>query len=509
MHQSEYKPVRSKLFPTHILRVLLFLLLANIALANSVLAAGNPVSIKNSIVKIFSTQNYPSYTTPWQPQGIQSVTGSGVIIANHRILTNAHVVADQTLLEVQRQGSVNTYTADVEYVCHSCDLAILKVDDDVFFENAQALEIDGLPDLQSRVNVYGFPTGGETISITEGIVSRIEVDYYVHSSDRFLLVQVDAAINPGNSGGPVISNGKIVGIAMQALESAENIGYIVPAPIIMHFLEDIKDGHFDGFPELDIYVQLLENPDLRRSLKLPKDVGGLLVTGVGHDNSIGDLIQPGDVLLELDNYKIDRDGKINLEDDLRVESSHLEYLKQVGDKLPAKILRNHKEMKISIPLAARKQRINHKQYDRTPTYFVFAGLVFQPLTSGYLRAFHNAQYPLISYIPEYTLEGYKKRIPDRIISQREQTVVLSTVLPDAINRGYKNMESSVIYSVNSTPITNMKHMIELIESAKEEFLTITTDYGNVITLDLEKARKRNSRILQNYQVNTDRSVDLR
>ena len=485
------------------------LVLAPLLIGGVASAASNPVSIKNSIVKIFSTQNYPSYTTPWQPQGIQSVTGSGVIIANHRILTNAHVVADQTLLEVQRQGSVNTYTADVEFVCHSCDLAILKVDDEAFFENAQPLEIDGLPDLQSRVNVYGFPTGGETISITEGIVSRIEVDYYVHSSDRFLLVQVDAAINPGNSGGPVISNGKIVGIAMQTLESAENIGYIVPAPIIMHFLEDIKDGHFDGFPELDIYVQLLENPDLRRSLKLPNDVGGLLVTGVGQDNSIGDLIQPGDVLLELDHYKIDRDGKINLEDDLRVESSHLEYLHQIGEKLPAKILRNNKVMNISIPLTPRKQRINHKQYDRTPTYYVFAGLVFQPLTSGYLRAFHNAQYPLISYIPEYTLEGYKKRIPDRIISKREQTVVLSTVLPDAINRGYKNMESSVIYSVNGTPIRDMKHMIQLIESAKDEFLTITTDYGNVITLDLEKARKRNPRILKNYQVNIDRSADLR
>lgn len=465
-------------------------------------------SIQNSIVKIFATHNHPSYTTPWQRKGIHAVTGSGAIIANHRILTNAHVVADQTLLEVQREGSGHTYTADVEYVCHSCDLAILTVDDEAFFANTTPLEIDGLPALQSRVNVYGFPTGGETISITEGIVSRIEVDYYVHSLDRYLLVQVDAAINPGNSGGPVISSGKIVGIAMQALENAENIGYIVPAPIVMHFLDDLKDGRFDGFPELDIYVQLLENTDLRRSLKIPGDADGLLITGVGEDSPVNKFLHPGDVLLEIEGYPIDRDGKVTLENNLRVESSHLEYRRQVGEKLKIKILRQQETLTLKIPMTARKQRINHKQYDRIPTYYVFAGFVFQPLSSDYLGANHQSQYNLVSYIPEYTLAGYRKQIPPRITNQRAQTIVLSTVLPHAINRGYKNMESSVIYSVNGTAVKDLKHMIRLIESASGPYLNITTDYGNIIALDLEKARKNNGKILQNYQVSIDRSPDL-
>ncbi|MGD8886329.1 MAG: serine protease, partial [Gammaproteobacteria bacterium] len=266
---------------TNRFKVILLGILVGIVVLLANPAAANPSkqSIQSSIVKVMATHNHPDYQSPWQRKGINSVTGSGVIIGQQRILTNAHVVADQTLVEVQREGYGNTYTADVEFVCHSCDLAILTIDDESFFKDAVALEIDGLPELQSRVAVYGFPTGGETISITEGIVSRIEVDYYVHSSDRYLLAQVDAAINPGNSGGPVISNGKIVGIAMQALEQAENIGYIVPAPVINHFLDDVKDGQFDGFPELDIYVQLLENKALRQSLNLPKNSGGLLVTG--------------------------------------------------------------------------------------------------------------------------------------------------------------------------------------------------------------------------------------
>ena len=486
-----------------------FFITSLLVLINPVEAKTSSELIQNSIVKIYATQNLPNYVTPWQRQGIRTVIGSGVIIDGHRILTNAHVVSDQTLLEVQRQGYGNTYTADVEYVCHSCDLAILKVEDTSFFKNTKALQLDGLPALQSRVNVYGFPTGGETISITEGIVSRIEVDYYVHSSDRYLLVQVDAAINPGNSGGPVISNGKIVGIAMQSPENAENIGYIVPTPIIQHFLDDIKDGHFDGFPELDLYVQQLENTDLRRSLSLPDDVGGLLITGVSESGPVSKLLQPGDVLCEINGYPIDRDGQITLKEGIRVESSHMEYLKQVGEKLNVKILRDKHKLSLDIPLTARKMRINHQRYDRTPTYYVFAGLVFQPLTSDYLKTAHSAQYSLLSYIPEYTMQGYRKLIPERIKSDRKQVVILTTVLPDAINRGYKDMESSVIYAVNSVPVKDMKHLIELIESAKGPFLTLTTDYGNLITVDLAKARKKNAHILQNYQISTDRSPDLR
>ena len=474
------------------------------------LAWGNDdQSIRGSIVKIIATHNHPDYASPWQLVGIHTVTGSGVIIAGNRILTNAHVVADQTLLEVQREGSGVTHNADVAFVCHSCDLAILTVDDPSFFENAKPLEIDGLPQLQSRVNVYGFPTGGETISITEGIVSRIEVDYYVHSSDRYMLVQVDAAINPGNSGGPAISDGKIIGIAMQALESAENIGYIVPAPIINHFLEDIKDGNYDGFPELDIYVQTIENKALRDTLKLSSNVGGLLVTAVAEDSNVSKLVEPGDVLLEIEGHKIQRDGKVTLQDGLRVESSHLEYVKQVGDSLNLVIQRNGQRKNLSVKLTPRKQRINQKQYDVKPSYFIFAGLLFQPLSQGYLRAHHRTNYTLIPYIPAYTLEGYRKSVPDLVKTNRKQTVLLGRVLPDAVNLGYKNMEGMVIHAVNDTPVKDLDHLTQLIENADGEYLKIETDFGNVIMLDLAKARSRNQKILQKYQIYSDRSEELK
>jgi hypothetical protein len=130
------------------------------------------------------------------------------------------------------------------------------------------------------------------------------------------------------------------------------------------------------------------------------------------------------------------------------------------------------------------------------------------LTNGYLTSHHNAQYNLMSYIPEYTLEGYKKIIPDRVISNRDEAVVLSRVLPDAVNQGYKDMESSVIYSVNDIIVKDIKHLADTISKAKGKSLKIITDVGNMIIVDLDQARKKNQTILDNYQVHKDRSNDL-
>ncbi|MFV2057903.1 MAG: PDZ domain-containing protein, partial [Thiohalomonadales bacterium] len=121
---------------------------------------------------------------------------------------------------------------------------------------------------------------------------------------------------------------------------------------------------------------------------------------------------------------------------------------------------------------------------------------------------HNAKYNLMSYIPEYTMAGYKKIIPERIISKRSQEVILSRVLPDAVNQGYKDLEGAVIYSINNIEIKDIKHLAKTVDAAEGEYLTIITDLGNVIVLDLAKAKKKNEKILKNYQVYKDRSGDL-
>jgi len=209
--------------------------------------------LTKSVVMIQIVKQPFDYTTPWKQSSISQGVGSGFIIEGKRILTNAHNISDVRYVIVKKENVAKKYPARVEFVGHDCDLAILKVADESFFDGTEPLTIGGLPPVNSTVETYGFPMGGTHISVTQGVVSRIQTDSYVHSgADEHLVIQTDAAINPGNSGGPVILDSNVVGVAFQGMQKADNIGYMIPSTVIYHFLKDVNDGKYDGFGSLGV-----------------------------------------------------------------------------------------------------------------------------------------------------------------------------------------------------------------------------------------------------------------
>ena len=190
------------------------------------------------------------------------------MIGPRKILTSAHVVANATFIQIQRISDTNKLIARVVGICHDADLALLEVESSTFMRGITVPKIGELPSRQDRVAVVGFPVGGDEVSFTEGVVSRIEVQRYSHSQRYLLAVTVDAAINSGNSGGPVFRKGKVVGIAFQGLNEADGIGEMVPAPIIKNFIAGIRKTPKMPLPTLGVSAQNLENPALRKQLKM-------------------------------------------------------------------------------------------------------------------------------------------------------------------------------------------------------------------------------------------------
>lgn len=234
-------------------------------------------SVENAVVKVFSTLRFPDPSRPWTKQAPTEVSGSGVIIEGNRILTNAHVVLYACQVQVQANQDGDKVLATVEAIAPGIDLAILKLDDTKLFETHPPLErASALPDIKDAVLAYGFPTGGTSLSITKGIVSRIEFARYNYPASG-LRVQIDAAINPGNSGGPAVVGDKMIGLAFSNLANAQNIGYIIPNEEIELFLRDIADGHYDGKPSFYDDLQTLENASLRDYLKLDSSIHGVVV----------------------------------------------------------------------------------------------------------------------------------------------------------------------------------------------------------------------------------------
>ncbi|UCF30452.1 MAG: trypsin-like peptidase domain-containing protein [bacterium] len=455
--------------------------------------------VRRSLVKVYTRSNPPDVRNPWQKLGITSTSGSGVVIEGNRILTNAHVVANQVNVEVKREGTTRRFEAGVEYVGHDCDLAILSVDDKDFFEGAVPVKLGTTSLIRDSVTVYGFPLGGETISVTEGIVSRIEVSRYAHSRRPLLLVQIDAAINPGNSGGPVISGGKMVGIAAQSIRSAENVGFMVPASVIDHFFEDVRDGRFDGFPSLGVTYQAIENPSLRRALGLADGETGVLVTGVNFGSSANGTLRAGDVLLRIDGIPVAEDLSVPWRENNRLHFGYLIQSKQVGDRATLSILRDGRRIEEVISLRDEADLVPRPGFDVPPSYYIFGGLVFQPLSVDYLRLFKHMP-PDFSYYVSYR---------NLKTAERRQVVLLSKVLATPLTRGYQGWQDAIVNTVQGEVPRDLPDLVRIIESSADPWLRIEAESGRVLVLDLQEAASKTTDVLGRYGIPEDRSEDLK
>ncbi|KFK41004.1 hypothetical protein AALP_AA2G073000 [Arabis alpina] len=276
----------------------------------------------NSVVKVFCGSTKSSVLQPWQKRLPEQSSGSGFVIAKNRILTNAHVVADHKFLQVRKHGSPTKFKAKVEAVGHECDLAILVINNKKFWEDMKPLDLGDIPSLYETVYVAGYPKGGDNISITKGVVSRVELTKYDHSKAKIMTIQIDAAINPGNSGGPVVMGNTVVGVAFQGFSSLENTGYIIPTPVVKHFL-------VDG-------------------------------VSIGNDETV----------------KFRKKERINY--------NHLVSMKKPAETTLLKVLREGKQHKFNINIKPVEPLIPVYLYDKLPSYYILAGFVFVPLTKPYM-----------------------------------------------------------------------------------------------------------------------------
>src|ERR1700691_682047 len=346
-------------------------------------------AIENSVVKVFATLRYPDPFKPWTKQAPSEVSGSGVVIEGRRILTNAHVVLYATQVQIQANAAGDKLPATVIAVAPGIDLAVLQLDDPSFFDTHPPLARAGkLPHIKDAVLAYGFPTGGNSLSITKGIVSRIEFVSYNYPVSG-LRIQIDAAINPGNSGGPAIADNKMIGLAFsRAGGDTQNIGYIIPNEEVELFLKDIADGVYDGKASMYDDLQTLENPALREFLKLDKSVEGMVV----HRPDKTDASYPlkeWDVITRIGDTPIDNQGMVKIDKDLRVNFAYMIQRVTKNDKLPLTVVRAGKPLKIELPVSAQRPTLAPDQHGEYPSYFVYGPMVFSSATRQFLSLFEN------------------------------------------------------------------------------------------------------------------------
>jgi len=433
--------------------------------------AVQPPALENSVVKIFSTMRFPDPFKPWTKQAPSEATASGVVIEGKRILTNAHAVLYASQVQVQANAAGDKLSATVLAIAPGIDLAVLQLDDPSFFDTHPPVARAGkLPQIKDPVLAYGFPTGGTSLSITKGIVSRIEFASYNYPVSG-LRIQIDAAINPGNSGGPAIAGEKMIGLAFSRLGGdSQNIGYIIPNEEVDLFLKDIAAGHYVGKASMYDDLQTLENPALRDFLKLDKSVEGMVV----HRPDKTDAAYPlkeWDVITRIGDTPIDNQGMIKIDKDLRVNFAYMIQRLAKDDKLPLTVVRAGKPLKIELPVSAQRPTLAPDLHGEYPSYFVYGPLVFSRATRQFLSVFENNANLL--RVLGFVKSPLVTRVFDTPTPDLEELVIISSpFFPHKLANGYANPAGSVVYSINGTNIKSLAHLVAVLRDLKDPFVTI-------------------------------------
>ena len=459
--------------------------------------------IRDSVVKIFTTQRGPDFESPWKKLSPQDISGTGFVIEGNRILTNAHVVEMASQIFVQPPNSADKLRARVIGIAQGIDLAVIELrkesDREAFHEAHPPLGLSKeLPEIGSTVQAIGFPMGGEQISLTEGVVSRIEFIGYSQDTAG-LRVQVDAALNHGNSGGPVVQGDQVVGVVFSGVESADNIGYLIPAEEVLAFLNDLEDGHYDGRPRIFAEgFQTAENPSLRSWLNLNADQTGLLYTGDGsEDDSV--LFEKWDLIDSIGDFDIDNAGMITTEENLRLSWGYM--IPKLGEAsenntVPITVLRHGESIKLDFPVSTTRDFLIPAIGNGYPEYFILGPMVFSPARREHLMSF---------YTPYLAMQGNPAALRAdevRKVPGEEIVMLVSNFLPHPITKGYDVSYKPAIKSLNGEEVHSLEQLVKMIRDSQEDYLKFEffDDGQETLIFDREELLDISEEILEDNSI---------
>jgi hypothetical protein len=251
----------------------------------------------------------------------------------------------------------------------------------------------------------------------------------------------------------------------------------------------------------------MESENIRQSLGMSPDQTGILVNKVYPLSSAKDVLQKDDVILSIEGSAIGNDGTIAFRDGgERISFRYAMLNKYDGESVRLNIFRagEEKETNVTVMKPGMLSVIPANQYDIMPSYFIFAGLVFQVLTQPYLSSEWGKEWQQKAPVKfvEKALYGAKDK-------EDEEIVILSQILAADINVTYQQYVPNIITRVNGISIDNLRQLVEIVETNTAPFLRFDLESDRVIVLNSNEAISQNDEILTHHNIPNLKSVDLR
>ena len=293
----------------------------------------------NSVVEI-ATEGIKTGT--FARQYVTKGAGSGVIISEDGyIVTNHHVIDGANKITVTLRDGTTTYDAKMIGSDEDNDIALLKIEatglSPATFGNSSNLVVG------DYVVAIGNPLGTLGGTVTDGIISALAREVTIENKNLTLL-QTNAQISPGNSGGGLFNaKGELIGIvnAKDSATEVEGIAFAIPVNKVVDIIRDLKDyGYVTG--KIDTGMRFVDISSYDTAFYYNVNALGVYVLSVDQGSkaqAAGFL--PGDMITEVNGASVTSEAEI----DKALEG------KKVGDTVTFTILRNNRQMNLTLELS--------------------------------------------------------------------------------------------------------------------------------------------------------------
>ncbi len=479
------------------------------ALSQSLLADALPTA-DTSLLRVNITSQGWNFYVPWQKVNPNTRRGLGALLEGNRVLVTAELAQDATYIELEQADTGRKISAKVEFIDYECDLATLVPLDAPgdFFEGKKPLQIDTSAKPKDKFAVWQFENNGSPVS-TPLEFTRADLGEYFIDNERFLTFEATGPVQyrAGTFTLPVVNNGKLTGMLL-SYSAKDQVAQILPGKIIQRFLDDAKDGNYEGFPGFGVKTSSTLDRQLRSYLKLPDNDGGVYVSAVLPNSSAEKAgLKKGDVILELGGKKIDSRGNYDAGDYGLLGMGNLtKGSAKIGEVLKVKVWRDGAALDIDMTMLRQdpsSKLVEPYMFDRGPRFLVLGGLLFQELSEPYLGSDERRERAPFMLL-------YATQNPEKFQAEgRKKLVFLSAILPAESNQGYERMNGLIVTKVNNQFITDIKALDEAVKQPIDGIHKIEfSEFPKVIYVDAAQAQKDNEETMpQRYRITTLKRLD--
>ena len=449
-----------------------------------------PFESAAALVEIEITKTGYDYRLPWNSRSLQS-RKNGIVIDGHQILTTADGFSGQTLCRIRKGGVTHQYTATLKWIDYYANLAMLDVEDPAFWEDMHPTRLAKEIPQSGALQIIRWRNGRieeRAAEIIRLYIGKSKMSYVHH-----LTLSASTEMDSAGWAEVILSKDEIIGLTTSSTNDKLTI---LPAPFITSVLKQRTSANGSGIGHFDFSVMDGKNHALLQSKGMTATDIGVVVTKVGTRRLAANTLKVGDVLLEIDGFEIDNDGKYIDPTYGRLSLYGLATRNGgAGDTLPMRIWRDNQEITVDyiLPRAAfEKDLVPDEIYDQAPDYLIAGGLLFQPLTGPYLNAYGKNKPLLLDYY------SYYAELPER-----DGLVILSSVIPDNYNHGYEGIRLLIVDRINGQTINTLADVAEALAAPKGEFhrIEFMPDQGfKHIVLDAAKMESATQRILEHYNI---------